>query len=86
MQNTFKLGDTLDGPDDLEKLPPGARILDFGLYAEKTESGAWRYDHDGQYWEPEAFPMELVSLPEWADRCDPARDYHSTPHRGCILR
>ena len=20
------------------------------------------------------------------DRCDPARGYHSTPHRGCILR
>lgn len=33
-------------------------------------------------------PQELVDPPtlDPADRCDPPAGYHSTPHRGCVLR
>ncbi|TXH09298.1 MAG: hypothetical protein E6R04_08540 [Spirochaetes bacterium] len=76
--------DTLEG---LAALPSGTWILDSGLHAQKMASGAWRYTHDGKCWEPEQFPVIVVGAPGSADdRCNREYDYHSNPHRGCILR
>lgn len=50
-------------PDDLDKLPSGTVISDSGLKATKTASGAWLYEHDGQFWEPQVFPVVVVSRP-----------------------
>lgn len=50
-------------PDDLDKLPSGTVISDSGLKATKTASGAWLYEHDGKFWEPQVFPVVVVSRP-----------------------
>lgn len=47
-------------PDELEALPVGTVILDSGLEAVKFPSGAWKYSHDQQFWEPEVFPVIVV--------------------------
>lgn len=51
----------IDTPEGLEALPIGTVINDSDLIAVKAEGGAWRYEHDGQHWEPEGFPVEVVS-------------------------
>lgn len=80
-------GTVIDKPEGLEKLPSGTWILDSGLHAQKTASGAWRYAHDGACWEPQVFPVIVVGAPGSADdRCNREYGYHSNPHRGCILR
>lgn len=48
----------INTPAELEALPEGARILDTGMVAVKRD-GAWWYP-DGQPWEPEGFPVELL--------------------------
>ena len=59
----FRVGDEIHGPEDLEKLPSGARIEDSGMFAVKRLGGAWQYEWDGQFWEPEVFPCRIVGLP-----------------------
>ena len=51
-------------PDELEALPVGTGINDSGLEATKFPSGAWKYTHDEQFWEPEIFPVIVVSRPD----------------------
>lgn len=62
-ENTWVRGQELAGPDDLEQLPAGAKILDGGLLATKSEGGAWEYQ-PGEFWEPQLFPCMLVSVPQ----------------------
>lgn len=77
----MKPGTAIADPEGLDALPEGTWILDQGLFARKSESGAWWYAHDGKPWEPEGFPVTVVE-----ERCDRRLGTHVTPHRGCILR
>lgn len=38
------------------------------------------------WWASEAVPEHFITPRTMADRCDPALGYHTTPHRGCIMR
>lgn len=45
--------------DQLDALPPGARIVDEGVRATKTDDGAWLYE-TGMFWEPIRFPVRRI--------------------------
>jgi hypothetical protein len=84
---------------DVRTTPRGARCATFGEIDATVTAGTWWMDHrttgvtlhdtdphstGGDY--VAALRWVKAQLAEQFDRCDPERGYHSTPHRGCILR
>ncbi len=48
-------------PAALDNLPDDSLIKDGELYAMKI-LGAWRYEHDGKFWEPQQFPVVIIRV------------------------
>lgn len=51
-------------PEALEALPNGSVIIDGGHVAMKVR-GAWRYEPDGKFREPQKLPVQIIRDDEY---------------------